>query len=176
MMNDRFGLEMTDNQIKGYIARNKLNTGKTGRFVRGQESWNKGRTGVCYEGCKATQFKSGGFSHNRLPLGTERINEDGYTEVKYRDGHGVRNWRGKHLLLWEAENGPAPPKHAVIFLDGDKTHIALDNLKLVARADLVRFNQLGLPQTSRDATEAGFAVAALVNGIGRAKKRAKKRS
>lgn len=38
----------------------------------------------------------------------------------------------KHRFLWETANGPIPKGHKVIFADGDKTNITLDNLIMVS--------------------------------------------
>ena len=173
LFNERFGLELTDSQVKGYIARHKLHTGRTGRFEKGREPFNKGRKGQCAPGCEKSWFKKGGFSPNRVPIGTERVARDGYLEVKYRDGHGVRNWRAKHLFVWEAEHGPVPKGHVVIFADGDKANIALDNLILIDRGVLARLNQSNLPRGSKEITEASVLVAKLHNATAEAKRRKK---
>ena len=47
-----------------------------------------------------------------------------------------------HLILWESVHGPVPPSHAVAFRDGNKQHIALDNLELITRAELMRRNTI----------------------------------
>lgn len=174
LFNERFGLDLTDSQVKGYIARHKLHTGRTGKFKKGMVPFNKGLKGQCAPGSEKGWFKKGGFSHNRVPVGTERITEDGYLEVKYRDGHGVRNWRTKHSLLWEEANGPVPESHCVIFADGDKENMNPENLMLVDRKDLVRMNQDGLPRVNRETTESGVLIARIHNTIGEARRRAKK--
>lgn len=47
-----------------------------------------------------------------------------------------------HLLLWEEVHGQIPDGHALVFKDGDKTHITLDNLELITRAELMRRNSI----------------------------------
>jgi hypothetical protein len=165
MVRELFDVELTDTQIKGTIARYKLNTGRTGRFDKGHVPQNKGRKGWCPEGSKPTQFKPGIVPANRVPLGTEKQRADGYVWVKVQDGHKNANWRGKHVLAWEAANGSVPPGHVVMLIDGDATNCALDNLLLVTRNDICRFNHMGFEQGPDGITESGILVARLHNTI-----------
>lgn len=128
------------------------NVGKAHQFKPGLVPWNKGLKGVTYAGCVSTQFKPGvrsGKAGNLLgrsnlqykPVGAERISKDGYLERKINDEMPFQQrWRGVHLLLWESVNGPLPRGHAIVFKDGDKRNITLDNLERVTRADLMRRN------------------------------------
>lgn len=119
-----------------------------GCFRKGSISWNKGLHYQPGGRCAETQFKPGRppeLARNYLPIGSERISKDGYLERKISDDQRVapaRRWRGVHILIWEDEHGPRPKGHAVVFIDGDKAHIALDNLQLISRADLMRCNSV----------------------------------
>lgn len=74
------------------------------------------------------------------PIGALRL-KDGYLERKVNDDFPIhRRWRGEHLVIWEAVNGPLPKGHAIVFKDGDRTHVALDNLELVSRRELMLRN------------------------------------
>lgn len=120
---------------------------RSAQFKPGVPSWSKGtkrRVGV-QEGCKATQFKKGCLSGtaaaNIQPIGAERISKDGYLERKIHDGLPMQSrWRGVHLVEWEAVNGPLPKGHALVFRNGDKADIRLDNLELITRAELMARN------------------------------------
>lgn len=74
-----------------------------------------------------------GKNNKSLPIGTERLNPRGYVEVKterrWKDGKVM--WECKHRVIWRAANGEIPSDKKVIFKDGDKTNIILDNLQLV---------------------------------------------
>jgi hypothetical protein len=159
---ERFDIELTIEQVNAAISRRKLNTGLTGRFEKGQVPPNKGRRGWCPPGCEKGWFHKGDFSPNRVPLGTERISEDGYVEVKYRDGFGVRNWRAKHLLLWERENGSVPRGYAIAFLNTDRTDIRIENLICVSRGDLAVMNHAGIKAHDADTMRAAIATARLI--------------
>ena len=47
-----------------------------------------------------------------------------------------------HILLWEGHYGPVPINQCVCFMDGNKAHIALDNLELLTRAERMRRNTI----------------------------------
>ena len=116
------------------------------QFKKGHDTWNKGTKGLQLGG-KETQFKPGHRGGRGLeiykPIGAERISKDGYLERKIHDGRPFQSrWRAVHLLVWEAENGPLPKGCAIRFKDGNKLNIALENLELISRADLMRGNSI----------------------------------
>lgn len=130
-------------------------------FKKGEPPANKGlrRPGYAPGRMKETQFKKGQRSGVAVRLwkaiGTERISKDGYLERKINnDLPARRRWRAVHLLLWESANGPLPRGHAVVFKNGDKTDIRLDNLDLITRADLMRRNTVhNLPKPLAQAVQ-----------------------
>lgn len=158
-LNEIFSTNYTHSQMKGWYGRHKLNSGVTGYFHKGMVPWNKGKKGISYEGMKATQFKKGNKPANWVPIGSERVNADGYVDIKVADGKKQHNWRGKHIITWEEHNGPVPPKHVVIFGDGDKRNFDPGNLLLVSRA-----------QWDAELTKAGIVVADICNKIGERKR------
>ena len=172
MVNDRFGTSLSERQIHSYKKNNKLKSGLTGHYAKGSEPWNKGLKGV--NGFSSTRFNPGEHSWNRVPIGTERITRDGYVEVKTRDGHGVKNWRGKHILVWQEHHGKkVPAGHVVIFGDGNHFNFEPDNLILVSRKQLVRLNQNELIADNADLTRTGVLIADVYNKIGE-RRRSKK--
>lgn len=124
--------------------------GMANRWRKGQTPWNKGTHYVAGGRSAETRFKPGRPPHearNYLPIGSLRINADGYLERKVTDDPSivpVRRWVGVHRLVWEAANGPIPEGHVVCFRPGRRTpaeeDITLDALELVARAELARRN------------------------------------
>jgi len=42
--------------------------------------------------------------------------------------------------MWEAQNGPVPRGHIVVFKDGNRENLVLDNFELVTRQELMRRN------------------------------------
>lgn len=122
------------------------------QFKPGHIAWNRGKKGVTgnHPNMRRTQFKRGrpaSEAANYVPIGSERINKDGYLERKITDDQNLvpaRRWVGVHRLVWQAANGPIPNGHVVCFLPGrfsnEVDKIALDALELVSRAELARRN------------------------------------
>lgn len=169
LMNKRFGLEYTMDQIKGAIGRYKLNTGFTGQIQKGNIPWNKGTKGLVTGGVE-TQFKKGNRPKNFRPVGSERINVDGYTEIKVADPN---KWRLKHQVVWEENKGPIPKGYTVIFGDSNKQNFDINNLLLVTRHQLLVLNRNKLIQNDTDITKTGILVADLNIKISELKKKGK---
>jgi hypothetical protein len=111
------------------------------RFRAGQTSWNAGLKGWQPEGCQATQFKKGQRPHTWKPVGTERVTTQGYRQLKVADeGRACDRWHMVHVIMWEQAHGPVPPGHIVVFKNGDKQDIRLDNLECISRAEHAKRN------------------------------------
>ena len=154
---DRYGLH-NGRDVRTALASLGVNT----RFKPGQVPHNKGKKGFCDEGAKATHFKKGNRPWNWKPVGTERVNTDGYVYIKIADPN---KWKQKHHLTWEAAHGPIPKGHNVIFGDGNRLNVTLDNLILVTNAQMARLNQNGLIQNDADLTRTGVVIADLITAI-----------
>jgi hypothetical protein len=170
LINEKFNLNLTMNQIKGAISRYKLNTGFTGQFNKGHIPINKGVKGIVYEGCKKTWFKKGNEPINHRPIGSERINVDGYIEIKVAEPN---KWRLKHRVVWEEKNGPVPKDHNVIFGDGDRDNLDINNLILVSKQQMLILNKNNLIQKDADLTRTGVIIADIYSKIGERKNKAK---
>lgn len=168
LMNKKFNLNLRLNQIKGAISRYKLNTGLTGRFSKNHIPFNKGKNGKEYltekalEGMKKTQFKLGQTPVNHRILGSERINVDGYIEIKTAEPN---KWRLKHQVVWEENNGSIPKGYAVIFGDRNKNNLDINNLILVSRKQLLTLNRYKLIHADVDLTKTGVVIADVYNKI-----------
>jgi hypothetical protein len=168
LFNAHFSSDLKVSQIKAFIKNNGLESGVDYRFQPGQVPFNKGKKGIVYPGGVATQFKKGARPENWMPVGSERINADGYVDVKISDTDPKpqKRWRGKHILIWEAAHGPVPPGHVVIFGDGNNRNFDPNNLLLITRAQLVRMNQSHLIQNDVELTRTGIIIADVYNKIG----------
>ena len=160
--NSLYGTDLNWKAIAQAAIRRGIKSGRTGQFQKGNAPWNKGKKGICIGG-KETQFKVGNRPHTWVPVGTEIIDGDGYAKVKVANPN---KWRFKHRMIWEEHNGPIPKGHVVIFGDGDKRNLDIDNLLLVSRAQLARMNQKGLIQNDAELTKTGIIVADIYNKIG----------
>lgn len=121
--------------------------GRQHQFKRGHVPANKGlrRPGYAPGRMAQTQFKKGELTGRARqivkPIGFERVSKDGYLERKINNDLPMQaRWRAVHLIEWEAVNGPMPPGHALVFINGNKQDIRLDNLKLITRAELMQRN------------------------------------
>jgi hypothetical protein len=138
----------------GRILRGRKDPRMTAKQFRpGLQPWNKGVPGSTgmHPNCRRTQFRKGQMSgaaqHNYVPIGSLRINGDGHLERKTTDDPDLapaRRWVPVYRLAWEAENGPIPKGHMVVFRPGMKTAvlelITTDRLECITRAENARRN------------------------------------
>ncbi len=169
MFNDYFKLELKRSQIRAFTKNNHLISGLDGRFEKGHVPVNKGTKGIYNVGGNKTSFKKGIIPHNRVPIGTERIDRDGYIVIKIQDGKLNSNWKFKHHIIWEKENGPIPKGYAIIFGDDDNRNFNIDNLIRVSRKQLLTLNQKGLIKNNADLTRTGVIIADLYSKISKRK-------
>lgn len=95
------------------------------------------------EDTRATQFTAGQMPQTWQPIGTITCDRDGYLKKKIsdlRDQPSRYNWKFVHVMEWEKHHGPVPSGHNVVFRNGDKTDIRIENLELISNAELMRRN------------------------------------
>ena len=170
LMNKKFDREFTVELVKNAIGRYKLNTGFNGRFKKGNVPANKGQKGVCAKGAEKGWFKKGQVSINHKPVGSERIDLDGYTLIKVAEPN---KWKLKHRVIYEKAYGPIPPNMAVIFLDKNKRNFNINNLALVSREELAIINKNNFIKENAALSRAGVNVAKIKNKINKLKKESK---
>lgn len=103
-----------------------------------------------------------------MPGGSERVNADGYIEVKVAD---PKKWKLKHRVVWESANGKIPKGCIIIFRDNDKTNTNIDNLLLIKRGTNATLNKAGLSKYSGEFKETAIRIAELKNASSKSKKR-----
>lgn len=139
---ERFGIVLTESTIGNFKHKHKIKSGTGGgQFQKGQEAHNKGKKmpPEVYERCKGTMFKNGQPPVNYRPVGSERIDPDGYVMVKVAD---PKSWRLKQRVLYEQYHGVKLEKSdVIIFLDGNRQNFEISNLVKMTRAELARYNQ-----------------------------------
>jgi hypothetical protein len=125
--------------------------GAATRFKPGQSSWNKGVSYQAGGRSPETRFKPGTLNGKAQtlyqPVGTYRINGDGYLDRKISDDAlPHKRWVAVHRLVWIAAHGEIPPGHVIVFLPGRKTtdleQITADALECISRRDLVARNTI----------------------------------
>jgi hypothetical protein len=144
----------TQRQIAGILGRSvrainaKAKTKKvrlyktgSGRFLKGHVPANLGlrRPGWFSGRMRETQFKKGGRSVNWLPIGTIRLDSDGYLRRKIAEGVGGfgnrKVWEFVHRRVWEDAHGPIPRGHRLWWKDRNHANCSLENLELLTDAE-----------------------------------------
>lgn len=155
IFNNEFKLSKTEDQLSSFMKRKGITTGRTGHFEKGAVPFNKGMKG--YQKPNVTSFKKGCVPHNYVPIGSERVNSDGYVDIKISEN----KWKQKHRIMWEEINGPVPRNCCLIFADQNKLNVTLENLILVTRRELFKMNQEKLIKNNKELTKVGHTVAKL---------------
>lgn len=113
------------------------------RFQADHTPWNKGVSFKAGGRSAETRFPPGSIPHNTVPVGTERVTDDGIRQRKVRDdGPAHRRWKSVHSILWEEAHGEIPPGHLVVFRDRNTEHLELENLELITRGENMRRNTI----------------------------------
>lgn len=141
MFNTTFRLDLKRSQIRAFLKNNNLTSGLDCQFQKGTVPYNKGKKGLTK--ANKTSFKKGCIPKNYKPIGTERIDRDGYVLVKVQDtGTWPERWRQKGKIMWEKYHNQEVPKgYAVIFADQNKLNFAKENLVLVSMREMLNMNR-----------------------------------
>ena len=104
MVNEKFGTDFSAGDIRGFKSRRHISSGLTGHFPTGHVPCNKGKRQQEYmsaeaiERSKGTRFKKGHKRNYEMPIGTVRITEDGYKEIKVQSGTSCTGRYGKPIM------------------------------------------------------------------------------
>lgn len=164
--NNAFNLLLSESSIANRKNKLGLSSGiKGGQFQKGHTPMNKGKKWDDYmskEGQKnsrKTAFKKGNVPHNHRSVGSERISTDGYIEIKIKEPN---IFVLKHRWLWEQKNGKIPKDKILIFLDGNKLNLDLDNLALISRYENLTMNNNKLRYQYKNLTKSGINLAKVI--------------
>jgi HNH endonuclease len=147
----RLGLRKSDAFAASDKSGRILKGGKLSQatqFKPGLVPWNKGSHHVAGGRSAETRFAKGNRPHTWVPIGSLRINSDGYLDRKVNDLPGPSHvrWHPVHRLVWEAAHGPTPVGHVVVFKPGRRTtveaDIMLDAIELISRRELMARNTM----------------------------------
>lgn len=171
-LKERFGREFTISQVKCMKQRFGVRSGLKGYFEKGKPSAYRGRKlpKDIYEKMRPTMFAKGHVPANKQEIGYERITDDGYTIVKTE-----RGFRLKQILVYEAAYGPVPKGYKLMFADGNRQNLNLDNLLLVTHGELVVMANLGLISDIPEITKANLVRVRLMRVVKERKKNIAKR-
>lgn len=116
IINDKYQLNLSLSQLRAWLANRGIRNG--------------------------LKLGPGDRAPYRLPIGSKTVDPSrGYHLTKVREG--TRGWVPDHILLWEQHHGPLPKNMFLIFANGNKDDIRLDNLLLVTRGELGLLNVRG---------------------------------
>lgn len=145
----RLGLKKSqaffESDMAGRILRGQQNPAMIAtRFRPGQKPWNNGMKGLQMGGLE-TQFKPGQRPHTWVPVGSYRVNGDGYLDQKTTDaGPAYKHWEAVHRLVWKKANGSIPRGHVIVFKPSRRSivleQITADALECITRSELARRN------------------------------------
>jgi len=121
--------DINKDNLKQLKLRNGWLTGRTGRYKKG----NIPHPNAKPNGPNKTSFKKGHKPANHLPVGTERVNSDGYLEIKIKEG--TYNWKAKQRIVWEKHHGELKTTDVIRFEDGNKQNCNINNLFKVNRSE-----------------------------------------
>lgn len=124
--NLHFGTQKTENQIRSFTRNHGIKSGRSGHFEKGGIPFNAGTKGIMK--ANSGSFKKGMKPHNHKPVGSERVNVEGYVEIKTAEPN---MWELKQRVVYAQHHGPIPPRHNVRFRNGDREDCDPNNLVLV---------------------------------------------
>ena len=166
MFNQHFNTNITAKEIAYFRRNNKLNSGLTGQFKKGNVPHNKDKKQVEYmsqeaiEKTKETRFKIGNKPKNYRPVGSERITKDGYIEVKVADPN---KWETKNKIIYKQYFGDIPEGHKIIYADGNKLNNDINNLILVSDNEELIMNRYRLRTENIELTKTGYLIAKVID-------------
>jgi hypothetical protein len=129
------------------------------RFKPGQIPANKGMRRPGYSKrhgrMQETTFKKGQVSRNTLPIGTVKMDSDGYLRRKIANGIGgfgnPRVWEYVHKKVWQDAHGPIPKGFRIWWKDGNHRNNVLENLEMVSGAEHMKRTTIhNLPESLKE--------------------------
>jgi len=146
------GLKKSDQYMKKILAIEGEKLRKVGagsRYKKGNVPYQKGKKAAPHviEALSRHWFQKGRTPHNIRPDGHERVNVEGYVELRLQRGKYVQ----KHRYIWQQAGRDVPPGYAVGFKDGNRLNCDLDNLHLIHRREIMARNTIHrLPEELKD--------------------------
>jgi len=176
LLNEKFNMNTTADKVcmaKANLIRRygiNLRTGiNKGCYRKGIAPTNKGKKWDDYltkeqqEKARKTCFKKGNIPINHREVGSERINVDGYHEIKVEEPN---KWKLKHRVIYEQYYGEIPKGIKIIFADGNKNNLNINNLIAVSSAEELHLNKDGLRFNDKELTETGLNITKLKLKVG----------
>ena len=135
-LNDKFNLNLTLLQVRDCM---------NGRGIRNNID-------------KKFSAKDGNRCLQEKPIGTVSKWECGYTRIKT----GKNEWEFIQRYVWKEHHGEIPPGHSVIFLDGNTDNYNIENLALVNRNELMKYNSMRLNSSDQELNRVAVNLAKIM--------------
>ena len=107
---------------------------------------------------KKFSAKGGNRCQQEKPIGTISKWECGYARIKTGDNE----WEFIQRYVWRKHHGEIPPGHSVIFLDGNTDNYNIENLALVNRNELMKYNSMRLNSNDQELNRVTVNLAKLM--------------
>lgn len=107
---------------------------------------------------KKFSAKDGNRCKQEKPVGTISKWECGYARIKT----GKNEWEFIQRYVWKEHHGEIPPNHSVIFLDGNTDNYNIENLALVNRNELMKYNSMRLNSNDQELNRVTVNLAKLM--------------
>lgn len=160
MFNAQFGASVSEASIAHILSRQGIKSGRDSKFAPGHNVWNKGKQGVTLG--NAGSFKQGhNYNTRAADIGTTHV-KDGTIRVKIAQ---PSKWVRLHVKLWEAENGPLPASHSILFKDRDKLNCVLENLFLVTPSMMQYLTSMDFQNCAQEDADSIRLIAAIQSKV-----------
>jgi hypothetical protein len=106
--------------------------GADSRYKPNHVPANKGKpmSEELYKRFAPTMYQKGHEPHNIQNEGAERIDKDGYIQIRI----SKNVYKLKHRVVYEQHHGPIPEGIKIKFKDGNKLNVNIDNLEAISYA------------------------------------------
>lgn len=156
-INEKFGLNITEEQIKGLRKRKKINSGLTGRY--GERTPD----GILI------QYQECSKKNKTYKVGEERIvhwRTLNYSHIEIKISENPTIWKPKHIIVYESVYGKVPKDYVIMFKNQNPLDCDINNLMLIKKTDLCRANRYyGLVKGSAEVNELIIAASKLKGAI-----------
>lgn len=164
-INEKFGLNTTPDNIQNLKSKIRIKEGfifeparNDGCIKKGNIPWNKNTKGIMKS--NITSFKKGNIPFNHRKIGEERVNVDGYVEVKVKEPN---KWELKQRVLYKKYYGSIPKGNIVIFADNNKFNFEKENLIAIPRNENLILNKQKLRFNNQELTKSGIIIAKVID-------------
>lgn len=176
-LNQKFNESFTLQKIQDFKKRNKLHSGIKCRFAKGGIPWcvgiSKEERAKHYDLEELDKIRRKNvLKWKKYKVGDFYISADGFKYIIVNTDYGVP-WEKRIKLyaqcVWEEHYGKMPPKHKIIYKDGNKLNCDISNLLCVSMKEIMHltrndaFNKNEITETFLDIFKAQEKIKEITN-------------